>query len=431
MTSGGNSLAIAKVHAREILDSRGFPTVEATVTLAGGALGSGAVPSGASTGEHEAIELRDGDESRYGGKGVLKAVGNANKVIGPALAGMDASKQSAIDEKMIALDGTENKSRLGANAILAVSLASARAAAAAAGEPLYRKLGGPNATLLPVPLLNVINGGRHATNPLDFQEFMIVPHGAPSYPEALRQGVEVYHALRHLLEQKGLTTAVGDEGGFAPALRSHDEALDLLVEAIRTTGLTPGRDVSLALDAAASELACGDGYVFKKSGGKRCSADDLIALYEKWCDTYPLVSIEDGLGENDWAGWARLTAALGSKVQLVGDDIFVTNEKLLARGIEKKVGNSILIKLNQIGTVTETRAAMTRATSANYRSIVSHRSGETEDAFIADFAVATHAGQIKTGAPCRSERTAKYNRLLAIAEELGSRARYLDPFRSS
>jgi enolase len=431
MTSGGNSLAIAEVHAREILDSRGFPTVEATVVLGGGARGSGAVPSGASTGEHEAIELRDGDESRYGGKGVLKAVGNANRTIAPALAGMDASQQREIDEKMIALDGTENKSRLGANAILAVSLACARAAAAAAGEPLYQNLGGPDATLLPVPLLNVINGGRHATNPLDFQEFMIVPHGAPSYPEALRQGVEVYHALRHLLERKNLTTAVGDEGGFAPALRSHDEALDLLVEAIRKAGLTPGRDMSLALDVAASELACGDGYVFKKSGGKRCSADDLIALYAKWCDTYPIVSIEDGLGENDWAGWARLTAALGSKVQLVGDDVFVTNDKLLARGIEKKVGNAILIKLNQIGTVTETRAAMKRATGANYRSIVSHRSGETEDAFIADFAVATNAGQIKTGAPCRSERTAKYNRLLAIAEELGARARYRDPFRSS
>ena len=431
MTSGGNSLAIAKVHAREILDSRGFPTVEAMVALAGGARGTGAVPSGASTGEHEAIELRDGDQSRYGGKGVLKAVGNVNQIIGPALAGMDASKQSALDEKMIALDGTENKSRLGANAILAVSLAGARGAAAAAGEPLYRNLGGPDATLLPVPLLNVINGGRHATNPLDFQEFMIVPHGAPSYPEALRQGTEVYHALRHLLEQKGLTTAVGDEGGFAPALRSHDEALDLLVEAIRKAGLTPGRDVSLALDAAASELVEGDGDVFKKSGGRRCSADDLIALYEKWCATYPIVSIEDGLGENDWAGWARLTAALGSKVQLVGDDVFVTNEKLLARGIEKKVGNAILIKLNQIGTVTETRAAMKRATSAGYRSIVSHRSGETEDAFIADFAVATNAGQIKTGAPCRSERTAKYNRLLAIAEDIGSRARYRDPFPSS
>ena len=431
MKSEGNSLAIAKVHAREILDSRGFPTVEATVGLAGGALGSGAVPSGASTGEHEAIELRDGDKQRYGGKGVLRAVENVNGVIASALAGMDASKQSEIDGKMIALDGTDNRSRLGANAILAASLATARAAAAASGEPLYRSLGGADATLLPVPLLNVINGGRHATNPLDFQEFMIVPHGASSYPEALRQGVEVYHALRLLLEKRRLTTAVGDEGGFAPALRSHDEALDLLVEAIRGAGLTPGRDVSLALDVAASELVEGDGYVFKKSGGKRCSADDLIALYEKWCEAYPIVSIEDGLGENDWAGWARLTAALGAKVQLVGDDVFVTNEKLLARGIEEKVGNAILIKLNQIGTVTETRAAMARAASASYRSIVSHRSGETEDAFIADFAVATGAGQIKTGAPCRSERTAKYNRLLAIAEELGARARYRDPFRSS
>jgi enolase len=431
MKSGGSSQAIAKVHAREIIDSRGYPTVEATVVLAGGARGSGAVPSGASTGEHEAIELRDGDAKRFGGKGVLRAVENVNGAIAAALAGMDASRQSEIDAKMIALDATDNKSHLGANAILAVSLAAARAAAVASGEPLYRSLGGTDATLLPVPLLNVINGGRHATNPLDFQEFMIVPHGAPSYPEALRQGVEVYHALRRRLEQKKLTTAVGDEGGFAPALRSHDEALDLLVEAITTAGLEPGKDVSLALDTASSELVDGDGYVFKKSGGKRCSADELIALYQKWCAAYPIVSIEDGLGENDWKGWARLTAALGAKVQLVGDDIFVTNEKLLARGIEQKVGNAILIKLNQIGTVTETRAAMTRAAGAGYRSIVSHRSGETEDAFIADFAVATGAGQIKTGAPCRSERTAKYNRLLAIAEELGSQARYRDPFRST
>src|SRR5438034_1827479 len=327
---------IESVRAREILDSRGCPTVEATVVVAGGASGTGAVPSGASTGEQ--------------------------------------------------------------------------------------------ATLLPVPLLNVINGGRHATNPLDFQEFMIVPHGAPSFPEAIRQGVEVYQALRRLLDQRGLTTAVGDEGGFAPALASHEQALDLLVEAIGAAGLTPGRDVSLALDPAASELASDGGYVFRKSGGKRCAADELIALYERWCDAYPIVSIEDGLGENDWAGWQRLTAALGRRVQLVGDDIFVTNEKLLARGIEQKVGNAILVKLNQIGTVTETRAAMARAAQAGYRAIVSHRSGETEDAFIADFAVATGAGQIKTGAPCRSERTAKYNRLLAIAEELGAAARYVDPF---
>jgi len=419
---------IESVRAREILDSRGYPTVEATVVLAGGSTGTGAVPSGASTGEREAIELRDGDQRRYGGKGVRRAVANVNDVLAPALRGMDAAEQTALDAKLIALDGTENKARLGANALLAVSLAAARAAAAAAGRPLYRALGGEQATLLPVPLLNVINGGRHATNPLDFQEFMIVPHGAPSFAEAIRQGVEVYHALRRLLEARGLTTAVGDEGGFAPALASHEQALDLLVEAIGAAGLIPGRDVSLALDVAASELAADGGYVFRKSGGRRCTADDLVALYERWCQAYPIVSIEDGLGENDWAGWKRLTAALGSRVQLVGDDVFVTNEKLLARGIAEKVGNAILIKLNQIGTVSETRAAMTRAAGAGYRSVVSHRSGETEDAFIADFAVATAAGQIKTGAPCRAERTAKYNRLLGIAEELGADARYVDPF---
>ncbi len=396
---------IESVRAREILDSRGYPTVEATVVVAGGASGTGAVPSGASTGEHEAVELRDGDRQRYGGKGVRRAVANVNDVLAPALCGVDAADQAALDARLVGLDGTENKARLGANALLAVSLAAARAAAAAAGRPLYRALGGEGATLLPVPLMNVINGGRHATNPLDFQEFMIVPHGAPSFPEAIRQGVEVYHALRRLLDARGLTTAVGDEGGFAPALGSHEEALDLLVEAIGAAGLVPGRDVSLALDPAASELASDGGYAFRKSGGRRAR-----------------------LGEDDWAGWQRLTAALGSRLQLVGDDIFVTNEKLLARGIEQKVGNAILIKLNQIGTVSETRAAMARAARAGYRSVVSHRSGETEDAFIADFAVATGAGQIKTGAPCRSERTAKYNRLLAIAEELGAAARYVDPF---
>ena len=421
--------AIETVSAREILDSRGFPTVEATVTLAGGARGTAAVPSGASTGQREAVELRDGDPKRYGGKGVLRAVANVRDVIAPALAGRDAADQGAIDAALVALDGTDNKARLGANALLAVSLAVARASAAARREPLYRALGGDGATLLPVPLMHVINGGRHAPNPLDFQEFMIVPHGAPSFPEAIRQGVEVYHALRALLDGRGLSTAVGDEGGFAPSLRSHEEALDLLVAAIEHVGLTPGRACSLALDAAASELADGDGYVFRKSGGPRRSADDLIALYERWCAAYPIVSIEDGLGEDDWAGWRRLTAALGARVQLVGDDVFVTNERFLARGIAESVGNAILIKLNQIGTVSETRAAMSRAAGAGYRSVVSHRSGETEDTFIADFAVATAAGQIKTGAPCRSERTAKYNRLLGIAEELGAAARWVDPFR--
>ncbi len=420
--------AIAGVRAREILDSRGFPTVEATVTLQGGASGTAAVPSGASTGEREAVELRDGDKTRYRGKGVRRAAANVNDVLAPALRGLDAGNQEAVDRKLIATDGSDNKGRLGANALLAVSLASARAAAAASGRPLYRALGGDAATLLPVPLLNVINGGRHAANPLDFQEFMIVPHGAPSFPEALRQGVEVYQALKELLERRGLTTAVGDEGGFAPALTAHEEGLDLLMEAIRAAGLTPGRDMSLALDCAASELADGDGYVFRKAGGPRRPADELIALYQRWCTTYPIVSIEDGLGENDWAGWQRLTAAIGARVQLVGDDIFVTNETELARGITSGVGNAILIKVNQIGTLTETRTAMARAAAANYRAIVSHRSGETEDTFIADLAVATGAGQIKTGAPCRSERTAKYNRLLAIAEELGAAARYVDPF---
>ena len=423
--------AIENISAREILDSRGFPTVEATVTLAGGARGTAAVPSGASTGQREAVELRDGDPKRYGGKGVLRAVANVRDVIAPALAGRDAADQAAIDAALVTLDGSENKGRLGANALLAVSLAVARASAAARGEPLYRALGGEGARLLPVPLMNVINGGRHAPNPLDFQEFMIVPHGAPSFPEAVRQGVEVYHALRALLERRTLSTAVGDEGGVAPSLRSHEEALDLLVEAIEHAGLAPGRACSLALDAAASELADGDGYVFRKSGGPRRSADELIALYARWCAAYPIVSIEDGLGEDDWAGWRRLTAALGARVQLVGDDIFVTNDRLLARGIAEGVGNAILIKLNQIGTVSETRAAMRRAAAAGYRSVVSHRSGETEDAFIADFAVAMDAGQIKTGAPCRSERTAKYNRLLGIAGELGAAARWVDPFRQA
>jgi enolase len=419
---------IERVHAREILDSRGFPTVEAVVSLAGGAVGTAAVPSGASTGEREAVELRDADPRRWAGKGVTRAVANVNDVLAPALAGLEADQQ-LVDARLVSLDGTENKGKLGANALLAVSLATARAAAAARGTPLYRALGGDTATLLPVPLMNVINGGRHADNNIDFQEFMIVPHGAPSFPEAIRQGVEVYHALRGQLQRRSLTTAVGDEGGFAPALESHEQALDLLEEAIRSVGLEPGRDVALALDCAASELADGDGYVFRKAGGPRRSAADLIALYERWCARYPIVSIEDGLGENDRAGWKALTATLGSRVQLVGDDLFCTNEKLLAQGIADGLANAILIKVNQIGTLTETRATMTRAAKAGYRNVVSHRSGETEDAFIADLAVATGAGQIKTGAPARSERTAKYNRLLVIAEELGAAARYTSPFR--
>jgi enolase len=418
---------IENVHAREILDSRGFPTVQADVTLAGGARGTAAVPSGASTGEREAVELRDGDKKRYAGKGVSKAVANVNGPIASALKGLEAD-QNLVDAKMLSLDGTANKAKLGANALLAVSLATARAAATAAGKPLYRALGGDDATLLPVPLMNVINGGRHADNNLDFQEFMIAPHGAPSFPEAIRQGVEVYHALKSALHQRKLDTAVGDEGGFAPALESHEQALDLLVEAIRAVGLEPGRDVALALDPATSELADGDGYVFLKAGGKRVSSDDMVALWKRWCDGYPIVSIEDAMGENDRAGWKKLTETLGSRVQLVGDDLFCTNEKILAQGISDGLANAILIKVNQIGTLTETRATMARAARASYRNIVSHRSGETEDAFIADLAVATNAGQIKTGAPARSERTAKYNRLLEIAEELGSRARYASPF---
>jgi len=419
---------IERIHAREILDSRAFPTVEATVSLAGGASGTAAVPSGASTGEREAVELRDGDPKRYAGKGVRTAVGHVNKAIASALKGMDAD-QAAVDAKLIALDGTANKGNLGANALLAVSLATARAIAADAKQPLYRSLGGAGATRLPVPLMNVINGGRHADNPLDFQEFMIVPHGAPSFPEAVRQGVEVYHALRGLLGKRKLTTAVGDEGGFAPSLSSHEEALDLLVAAIEGAGLRPGADVAIALDVAASELADQGGYVMRKAGGKRLAVDQMIELLAGWCTRYPIVSIEDGLGENDWDGWKKLTARLGKTVQLVGDDVFVTNEAILRRGIAEGVANAILIKVNQIGTVTETLAAMRCAAQAGYRSIVSHRSGETEDAFIADLAVATGAGQIKTGAPARSERTAKYNRLLVIAEELGAAARYETPFR--
>jgi enolase len=419
---------ITRVHAREILDSRAFPTVEATVTLASGAAGTAAVPSGASTGEREAVELRDGDARRYLGKGVRNAVENVRTTIATALGGMEA-EQAAVDQAMIALDGTPNKGKLGANALLAVSLATARAIAADAKQPLYRSLGGAAATRLPVPLMNVINGGRHADNPLDFQEFMIVPHGAPSFPEALRQGTEVYHALRGLLGKRKLTTAVGDEGGFAPALASHEDALDLLVGAIEATGLRPGADVAIALDVAASELWQGGGYVMHKAGGTRLTVDQMVELLAGWCASYPIVSIEDGVGENDWDGWKKLTTRLGATVQLVGDDVFVTNETILRRGIAEGVGNAILIKVNQIGTVTETLAAMRCAAAANYRSIVSHRSGETEDTFIADLAVATGAGQIKTGAPARSERTAKYNRLLVIAEELGGAARYETPFR--
>ena len=415
---------IARIKAREILDSRAFPTVEATVYLDDGTTGSAAVPSGASTGAREAIELRDGDPRRYIGKGVLTAVGNVSGTISPALRGMPVDGQAEIDRKLCDLDGTGNKSRLGANATLAVSLAVARAAAAVRGEPLYRGLGGARATLLPVPLLNVINGGRHANNRLDFQEFMIVPHGAPSFREALRAGVETYHALRALLHSRGQSTAVGDEGGFAPELRSHIEALDCLVEAITKAGYRPGADISLALDPAASELWEDGLYRFTKSGEGDRTPAEMIAMYQTWIDKYPIVSIEDGLGEDDWEGWRGLTTAIGSRVQLVGDDLFVTNAEILQQGIDRGVANAILIKVNQIGTVSETLKAMRLAEQAGYRRVVSHRSGETEDTSIADLVVATRAGQIKTGAPARTERTAKYNRLLRIEEELGSDAEY-------
>ena len=415
---------IARIEAREILDSRAYPTVEATVYLDDGTTGSAAVPSGASTGAREAIELRDGDPRRYIGKGVLTAVGNVSGTISPALRGMPVDGQEEIDRKLCDLDGTGNKSRLGANATLAVSLAVARAAAAVRGEPLYRGLGGARATLLPVPLLNVINGGRHANNRLDFQEFMIVPHGAASFREALRAGVETYHALRMLLHSRGQSTAVGDEGGFAPELRSHIEALDCLVEAITKAGYKPGADISLALDPAASELWEDGRYKFTKSGEGDRTPAEMIAMYQAWIDKYPIVSIEDGLGEDDWEGWRELTTAIGSRVQLVGDDLFVTNAKILQQGIDRGVANAILIKVNQIGTVSETLTAMRLAEQAGYRRVVSHRSGETEDTSIADLVVATRAGQIKTGAPARTERTAKYNRLLRIEEELGSDAEY-------
>ena len=415
---------IARIEAREILDSRAFPTVEATVYLDDGTTGSAAVPSGASTGSREAIELRDGDARRYAGKGVLTAVSNVSGTISPALRGMPVDGQEEIDRKLCGLDGTRNKSRLGANATLAVSLAVARAAAAVRGEPLYRGLGGARATLLPVPMLNVINGGRHASNRLDFQEFMIVPHGAPSFREALRAGVETYHSLRALLHSRGQSTAVGDEGGFAPELRSHIEALDCLVEAITKAGYRPGADISLALDPAASEVWADGRYQFVKSGEGDRTPAEMVAMYREWIDTYPILSIEDGLGEDDWEGWCELTSAIGSRVQLVGDDLFVTNAEILQQGIDRGVANAILIKVNQIGTVSETLAAMRLAEQAGYRRIVSHRSGETEDTSIADLAVATRAGQIKTGAPARTERTAKYNRLLRIEEELGSDAEY-------
>ncbi len=415
---------IISVHAREILDSRGNPTIEADVTLASGAAGRAAVPSGASTGEHEAVELRDSDPKRFGGKGVLEAVKNVNEVIGPRLEGMAADDQVAVDFAMLELDGTPNKGHLGANAILPVSLAVSRAAAEDAGLPLYRYLGGPVSHVLPVPMMNILNGGVHATNNIDCQEFMVVPIGADTFPEGLRIGVEVFHSLKKVLTKRGLSAAVGDEGGFAPDLPNDEAALEAIMTAIEGAGYEAGKDVAIALDLAASELQEDGAYVFKKSGGGRKSGDEMIALYKGWIDRYPIVSIEDGLAEDDWTGWAKLTEALGSRIQLVGDDIFCTNLDLLARGIDAGVANAILIKVNQIGTLTETLECIERARSNGYGAVISHRSGETEDTFIADLAVASGVGQIKTGSASRTDRIAKYNQLLRIAEELGDVAYY-------
>jgi len=417
--------SIGEIRAREILDSRGNPTVEADVVLADGTLGIAAVPSGASTGEHEAVELRDGDEARYQGKGVLKAVENVNGEIAEALAGMDASEQRALDDKMIELDGTENKGRLGANAILAVSMAAARASAASLRLPLYRYLGGVSANVLPLPMMNILNGGAHADNNVDFQEFMAMPVGAPSFAEALRWGAEVFHTLKGVLKKRGYNTAVGDEGGFAPSLKSNTEAIEVILEAIQKAGYRPGEDIAIALDPAASEFYQDGKYVFKKSDSSAKSSDDMVRFWSKWAQDYPIVSLEDGMSEEDWDGWQNLTKEIGDRIQLVGDDIFVTNIRIFAEGIEKGIANSILIKLNQIGTVSETLDAIALAGRNGYTSVISHRSGETEDTFIADLAVGTCAGQIKTGSASRTDRIAKYNQLLRIEEELGSGARFL------
>ena len=415
---------IIDIAAREILDSRGNPTVEADVTLASGQTGRAAVPSGASTGEHEARELRDGDSGRYLGKGVRKAVQNIEETIAPAITGMIATDQVEIDRTLIELDGTPNKEKLGANAILAVSMATARAAAAETGLPLYRYLGGPLSRTLPVPMMNILNGGAHATNTVDFQEFMVVPVGVESFAEALRVGAEVFHSLKKVLVKRKLATGVGDEGGFAPDLKDDEQALQVIIEAIEAAKFAPGKEVALALDVAASELHSGGTYTFKKSGAGTRDAAGMIDLYAKWLDEYPIVSIEDGLAEDDWEGWAQLTKALGDRVQLVGDDLFVTNTERLARGIENGVANAILIKVNQIGTLTETLEAIDMARGAGYLSVISHRSGETEDTFIADLAVATGAGQIKTGSASRTDRVAKYNQLLRIEEQLGDAAEF-------
>jgi enolase len=409
---------------REILDSRGNPTVEAEVVLRDGAFGRAAVPSGASTGEHEAVELRDGDKRRYLGKGVLQAVDNINKVLAPELGGRDASEQSQIDARMIELDGTPNKGNLGANAILAVSMAACRAAARSAHVPLYRYLGGLQARVLPVPMMNVLNGGVHADNTVDFQEFMIMPVGATSFAAALRMGVETFHTLKKVLKERGYNTSVGDEGGFAPSLKSNVEAVELLLEASEKAGYSPGRDICVALDPAASEMFQDGHYVFFKSDKSAKSSEEMVKLYADWVRQYPIISIEDGLAQDDWEGWRALTQEIGGKIQLVGDDIFVTNTERLERGIEEGVANSILIKLNQIGTVTESIQAIELARRHGYTAVVSHRSGETEDAFIADFVVGLGTGQIKTGSASRSDRIAKYNQLLRIEEELGDGAEF-------
>jgi enolase len=417
---------IVSISAREILDSRGNPTVEADVTLSGGAMGRAAVPSGASTGEHEAVELRDGDKEHYLGKGVLKAVENVESILAPELKGMDASNQRLIDATMIAIDGTENKSKLGANAILAVSMACARASASALKLPLYRYLGGVNACILPTPMMNILNGGSHADSNVDFQEFMVMPVGAETFSDALRWGVEVFHTLKGVLKKKGYSTSVGDEGGFAPSLKSNAEAIELILDAIEKAGYTPGEQVAIALDPASSEFYDKEKkkYIFKKSDKSEKTSEEMVAFYADWVKQYPIVSLEDGLAEDDWDGWKILTEELGH-IQLVGDDLFVTNTERLQQGIEQKVGNSILIKVNQIGTVSETNEAIELGRRYGYTSVISHRSGETEDTFIADLAVATGAGQIKTGSASRTDRIAKYNQLLRIEEELGQSAEFL------
>lgn len=417
------------VHAREILDSRGNPTIEAEVHLVSGETGRAAVPSGASTGEHEAVELRDGDKKRYLGKGTTKAVRNVNEIIANTIESIDALDQAEVDDALIELDGTKNKSKLGANAMLAVSLATARAAAAYCEVPLYRYLGGPNGRTLPVPMMNILNGGAHADNNVDFQEFMVMPVGANSFSEALRMGAEIFHNLKSVLKKRGYSTGVGDEGGFAPNLKSNEEAVETILEAVNLAGYKTGTEIMLALDPAASEFYDGKNYVFKKSDKRKLTGEQMADYWTNWCNQYPIISIEDGMAENDWDGWKYLTDSVGKKVQLVGDDLFVTNVEFLRKGIELGVANSILIKVNQIGTLTETLDAIELAKTNNRTAIISHRSGETEDTFISDLAVATNAGQIKTGSLCRTDRIAKYNQLLRIEEDLRGAARY--PGRSA